>query len=371
MQIATMNNIKRIENRQNFKGGFVDNVDEKKNKQITIEKDAQSNNSYLDKKNDSNLGFFTKLLNHPSLIIIPLLPSSCYDTYSIYKNILLKKQIKNSLIEEEKLKEFKNKSKKFEIGLFLTAIPLYFITDYINKKNKNKNLKKAKEQVEKFNIQNQTNINLTNKSSKSKSILTAGSFNGVTGELFLPDKIPGDIIMGNIMQKYIIKHELIHAQQYMLMAKSKDGIERLNYIVAKRTSESFDEQTKKDICDNYLNILNATNNYDKPIKINNYEVPAKNLIIATYNIIKEKEKNPKNIPIIINKNFYEKAIMPKSPLTQEEELKALKYFDAIEKYPKKVSFLQSINPFSDYNQNLLEKEASKAAPWYAYLFMFI
>lgn len=322
------------------------------------------------KSKNQEPSFFKKLIMHPSLIILPFFPASCYDTYAFFKEKSLKKNIEDPLIKENKLKEFNKISFKTVLALFLMAIPLYFITDYINKKGKDKNFTKANKQIEDFNKQNRTTLKLI-KSSKNTPNNVAASFDPLSAQVLLTEKVPGDMIYANIKQKHIINHELVHAKQHILMACSKNGINKMNYIVVRRISKKLDDKKKLVIYNIYQEIKDEKNDKykDKTVKINNYKINFVDYVTALYKVLYEKDSNPDNIPIIINKEFYEKAKAVRGSITQEEEKKAQAYLEAYEKYPENVGFMQALNPNSDYKQNLLEKEAFKAIPWYADVIM--
>ena len=71
-----------------------------------------------------------------------------------------------------------------------------------------------------------------------------------------------------------------------------------------------------------------------------------------------------HIPIIIDAEHYEKVIKEKGPLTKEEAEKAELYYQAQLNYPT-TNFFTTLNPFSKYYDNLLEKEAYKESPCFA------
>lgn len=347
-----------IQHKQNFKGSFASS-------------DELLNFSFYQtepQKQEPN--FFRKLLTHPSLIIVPLFPEGCYEVYSFFKGISIQKNIKNPLIKEAKLKEFNKTYLKTTLALFLAAIPLVFITDYINRKFKDKNFDKANKQIESFNKQNGTTLKLI-PSSKKVSNTELASFDTLSAQVLLTEKVPGDLLYANIKQKHIINHELIHTKQHILMACSKDGINKINYIVVKRISKKLDDKKKSAILNAYQKIKEAKNDEykTKTVKINNYKVNYVDYVTALYKVLYENESNPDNIPVILNKKFYEKAKISRGPLTQEEEKKAQAYLEAYEEYPKNIGFMQALNPNSDYHKNLLEKEASKAIPWYTNIIM--
>lgn len=356
MQTNSINKFQIVNRQQNFQGNSVDSTSAKK--------------TTSDKKNPSSKqqGFFTKIIQHPSLIVVPFLPLGCHDTYAAFRELFLQNKIKKAIDKakaEKKLASFQTNSLKMNLALLMAAIPLYFVTDDLNKKYKDKNFQKAKKQVEEFNKQNNTDLILTYSSRKTPNIVAA-SFNPISANIQLTEKVPEDMIKANIRQKYIIKHELIHTKQHILMACSENGLNKMNYIAVKKVANKLDKDKKTEVYDEYQQIQNSDGDKyrNKTVKINNYEVNYVDFITALYKVIYDKETNPDNVPIIINKDFYQKAKAAKGTLTKEEEKKAQAYLEAYDKYPEKVGFMQSINPNSDYHQNLLEKEAYKAIPWY-------
>lgn len=361
MQTNSINKFQIIKRQQNFVGNSADSGSAKTG-------DANNSNTSPQKQ-----GFFTKIMQHPSLIVVPFFPLGCYDTYASFRELFLSNQIKKSLEKgkaEDKLINFQKTSLKVNLALFLAAIPLYFITDYLNKKCKDKNFAKAGKQVEEFNKQNNTNLILAYSSRKTPNIVAA-SFNSISANLLLTEKVPEDMITANLKQKYIVKHELIHAKQHILMACSENGLNKMNYIAVKKVAKKLDEDKRAEVYDEYQKIQNSDGDKykNKMVKINNYEVNYVDFMTALYKVIYDKETNPDKVPIIINKSFYQQAKAAKGPLTKAEEKKAQAYLEAYDKYPEKVGFFEAMNPNSEYYQNLLEKEAYKAIPWHIDLMM--
>ncbi len=358
MHIKNVINPYIIEYQQNFKTSS-DALSTAQNSQTEIKTKKQEQS------------FFKKVLTHSSLIIVPFFPEGCYEVYVAFKETSLKKQLKKGLIKENKLREFNKTALKTSIALFLAAIPLYFATDYINKKYKDKNFNKASQQIDDFNKKNGTTLKLIPRIGKNVSNIEVASFDPLSAQVLLTEKVPEDILYSNIKQKHIINHELIHAQQHILMACSENGIKKMNYIIVKRLSNKFNDKQKSAILDSYQEIKNTKNDEykKKTVTMNNYQVNYVDYVTALYKVLYDKDVNLDNVPIIINKEFYEKAKAVKGSLTQDEEKKAQAYLEAYEKYPENVGFMQALNSNSDYKQNLLEKEAFKAIPWYTNVIM--
>lgn len=334
MRINSIVNSRIVQNQQKFKGNSAESSDANTSK-------------------NQRPDFLKKLISHPSLIAIPLLPVFCYDIYSITKE----KSLKKASMPLDEIKKFKKNSFKMKLALSTIAIPLYFATDYLNKKYKERNLNKAKKQVNDFNERYNVDVKLIISPIDKKNNLTLGGFDALSAQIMLPEKSFEDIIYANFRQKAIIRHELIHAKQHILMACSENGINKMNYIFAKQSSKGLSDKVKSNIILSYNEIKGNDKFNNETTKLNGYDINAVDYITAMYKVLYDKNSNPDNIPIIINKEFYEKAKASKGALTEKEEIKAQKYLEAYEKYPTKNSFIDDINPFSDYRQNLLEKEA--------------
>lgn len=321
-------------------------------KQQKFKGNSAENNSAKNSKNQRP-NFFKKLITHPSLIIIPLVPIFGYDIY----NRIKEKSLKKACASSEEIKKFNKSSIKTAFAFFALAIPLYFATDYINKKYKEKNFAKVKKQVDEFNQKYNVNIKPITSPIDKKNPMKLGVFSPITAQIMIPEKVYEDMINANFKRKSIIRHELIHAQQHIMMACSKNGINKMNYLCVKKISKKLSAEQKLDIQKTYDKIQGNDKYKNKTVKISDYEINALDYYTALYKVIYDKNANPDNIPIIINKEFYEKAKVSKGHLTEKEEIKAQKYLEAYEKYPTKIDFLDMQNPFSDYRQNLLEKEA--------------
>lgn len=356
----------QINNR--FKLGFM--TFKQNFKEDSANQNTQTNLLEKSESQNQKEGFFRKIFTRPSLTAIPTLPFVGVGIYAFFKELKIKKQIKNSIIKESRLKEFNKTMYRTGIASLLSAVPLYFVIDYINNKNKNKNFEKAKKQIEDFNKQNGASIKLIPQNRKP-SFIDLASFDPITARISLTERVTGDIIYAKIKQKHLINHELVHAKQHILMACSENGISKMNYIIVKKLANKLNDEKKLEIYNEYQKIKTAKNmEYKgKTVKMNNYKINLVDYVTALYKVIYEKETNPDNIPIILNKEFYEKAKSTRGALTKEQEKKAQAYLEAYEEYPAKVGFIQAINPNSDYKQNLLEKEAFRAIPWYTSIIM--
>lgn len=367
MRIDSVNNSQIIQKQQNFKGNSANSSslggnDEINNSSLLDKNDNIALTKINNKKNEK-LGFGEKLLLYPSLTRIPAFLPITYGIYHLIKAHSLKKKIKKSLLPEEKLNEFKKASSKKLLIFCASAVPVYFLTKYINKKCEDKNFAKAQEQVEYFNSHNGTNIELIKIPSTKNNKRIAASFANISGKIKLLEHIPGDAIYANFSQKYIINHELTHAKQYMLMARSENGINKLNYITVKNMAKELDDEKKKLLYTGYKDIEDdGFKDGGTRVNIDGYKINYNDFVTAIYKFVYEKDTNPDNYPIIINKNFYEQAKAAKGPLTEAEEKKAQAYFEALEKYAhfeRKNSALSKEN--KDYRENLIEKEASDAS----------
>lgn len=164
--------------------------------------------------------------------------------------------------------------------------------------------------------------------------------------------------------KKLIKHELVHAKQYETVARSENGIKKLNYAVVKSFANAIDNtHGRNDIFEIYNDIANdKTGKYDNmKFSVIGADVNFKDYITALNTIYTKKDCTYDDIPMVIDSKHYEDVIAKKGKLTPAEETKANQYFEAQINYPQ-TSVWQMLYPFSAYYDNLLEKEAYKENP---------
>lgn len=312
------------------------------------------------KNKDKKMTLKEKLLYYPSLTYIPILVPINYGIFRLVKKQFLKYNAKRSELSQEKLKTFKKSAPKNWLICGAATIATSFLMDFINRKNKDKNFAKAQKQVDNFNKNNGTEIKLIKKSKSMDSKKIAAAFKPLSGQIYLSDYVFGDIMNAKFTQTHVLNHELTHAKQHILMCNAKNGINKFNYLYVKKMVKNLDnEQSKKVIYNAYQEIKKDKSLYETVIKHDNYSIIIGDFITAIYKVIYERETNPNNIPIIINKEFYEKAKATRGQLTDEEEKKAQTYFEAYDRYSPRQNgtyVLSKENP--NYNENLLEKEAS-------------
>ncbi len=331
----------------------------------TLDKLIRGSNELKKQQENQKPSFFQKLFRHPTLSITPLLPLNIGIIYLLVKGAKLLSKIKKPSIPKKMIKkEFKElliKGSKQLMALAALAPVLYFAMDFLNKKNKNKHFDKAAKIVNDFNRENNSDVKFVEQPIDSSMI--GAMADPFSGRIILGEQFNNDMILANTHQKHFLNHELVHMKQYMLIARSKDGIEKLNYLVLKRLANKIDkneiynayQETKSGLTENYKNATMDRFGY----KINMVD-----FVTAMYKIIFEKDTTYKDIPIVINEDFYRQHKNSKGELSEKEEKKAQQYLEAYENYPAKIDFLQLYNPLSEYRQNLLEKEAYKMNPWY-------
>ncbi len=163
--------------------------------------------------------------------------------------------------------------------------------------------------------------------------------------------------------KKLLKHELVHAKQFETIARMDNGIEKLNFSCLKRVTKYCQNPIiKNEFIDIYNDIQSNPAKYEnKIIYIDNAPVNFKNYITAIYTLLTNKNATYEDIPMIINRDYYENVRKTKGALTKEEEKKAELYYQAQIDYPR-LTIFQLFNPFGAYRNNLLEKEAYKENP---------
>lgn len=312
--------------------------------------------------------FLQKLVQQPTLNL-SFLPFDVGGGYLIYKEFSLLKKLKNKKLKNKTVKAkqsieyIKTLPKKFMILAALT-IPLYMLIDYTNKKVEKKNLEKAQKIVDEFNAKNNTDVKLTKH--QNLGIMIGGKADPISATITLDNKTCADVLYSAICLKPLLNHELVHMKQYILMGNSKDGIKRMNLLFVKSIAKGFDDETKQEVLAAYKEIQNGGSEKYKNTIINllGNKMKLVDFETALYKVLFVKETTQDDIPIVINKEFYEKNNAQKGQLSDEEQKKADAYFEAYINYPKKIGFKEVFLPHSDYRENLLEKEAYATMPWY-------
>ena len=186
----------------------------------------------------------------------------------------------------------------------------------------------------------------------------------MSGKVQFNQNTINDPILNRSVSKKI-KHELVHARQYETVARSTDGIKKVNFVALNQIKNNIEKAGAKDGFDLiYEDIQNSGNKYnDTKIKLMGgaVEVNLKDYITALHTLLNKPEATYNDIPIVIDSKHYQEVIDKKGKLTSEEEAKAEQYYQAMLNYPV-ITLLQILNPWSDYRQNLLEKEAYKETP---------
>lgn len=183
-------------------------------------------------------------------------------------------------------------------------------------------------------------------------------YNIINGEIELNKDFINDPIKRIYLDK-IIKHELEHAKQFEMIASLDYGIEKLNYALMKNISSNIKDNVVAEgiIAVNDILQKNTSKDFDNiTITIQGAEVNMKKYFKGMATLLQNPNCTYKDIPMIIDKSHYLKAIEKRGPLTEEEKEKAEEYYKAYLKYNCTTSDI--LNPFSQkYNKNILEKDA--------------
>lgn len=271
----------------------------------------------------------------------------------------ISKNIKNA--SKEVKHSFKLKAFKTLGGAVLAAYALNFAIGKLFSNSLDKKQNKLKTF---FDSENKTSAVLKDKPFFSSDL--GAFYNMASGAISVSKDVVADPYVSKMKQKGMVKHELEHARQYELIARSENGIEKLNYACIKSNAKALDnkflkayyqkmiEEISMGLSEEYLN---------KKINVDGFEMNLVDFVTSVWKVHSDKDCRPEDLPIIINKEHYENVRKKNTPLTPEEESQAQMYFDAASNYPA-ISFLTIFNPWSDYYQNPLEKEAYKHNPWY-------
>jgi len=208
---------------------------------------------------------------------------------------------------------------------------------------------------------NDTNAKLSDKHVRSNVV--GACYSPVDGRVDMNKNYINDPI-GKLMLKKYMKHELQHARQFEMIAGLDDGIKKLNYAIFKNIYNQMknNPQAIKELKKMNEELKNNTSGkYDATtIKLNGAEVNLKKYIQTLNIFIENEDASYEDIPMLIDEEHYKKAIKKHGPLNEQEKIKAEEYYNAQLEY-KPLTFWNMFNPFSAYKNNLLEKEARKAA----------
>lgn len=251
-------------------------------------------------------------------------------------------------------------------GTFIAGKLLSNYFAKVQNENLDKNIDKLNKYFDKIN---DTSAHLSEKPIYSNKI--SAFYNGANGKISFNKKDISDPIIYNLLTKYTLKHELVHAKQFETIARSKDGIAKINYIFIKENEVQLNNPEVKKYYQQAITEINSglSDKY-KNMKISKYgyEFNLVDFINAVWTLHTNKDIKLTELPIIIDKEHYQKVIDDNPPLTLDEEKKAEEYFKSACEY-KMPDNSDILNTESDYYQNVLEKEANQAFPWYIRCFL--
>ena len=297
---------------------------------------------------------FSKLFGSPTAVFASCGGVLAYELYSLAKLKKLKK-----LGNENAINLFKTSFKKTLPWICLAGVALLAGLQYLFNLNSDKKYQALKDDFEKIN--KNTDAKLSDKlinSSYIGALCTSMNCNVVFNKNLMVDPIYSKKL------KKLIRHELVHARQYETIARSEDGIKKLNFAVAKSTAKALaNPLAKAEIEAIYNDVFSDKTGKYEGVKFRNIagEFDLKDYIMAMHILLTDENATYDDIPIIIDAKHYEEVRNKKGPLTKDEEVMAEKYYNAQLEYPN-VNFLSTYNPFSKYYDNLLEKEAYKESP---------
>lgn len=217
------------------------------------------------------------------------------------------------------------------------------------------------------------NFNNINKDKATGSILnsspvslanTIAQYDFASGIISLNPDMVYDPIQRRKLPK-VIKHELVHAKQAEMIARSKDGIKKLNYatfvviankIKNKKIAKYAYDCMYKELQEDKDGKYNDTEFYLGSVKVN-----FKNYCRAVHDFLEGRDINADNVPVVIDENHYKEVVEKNGALSPEDTIKAEKYYEAWKNY-KPIKLFDIFNPWSSYYQNIIEKEAYKENP---------
>lgn len=310
--------------------------------------------------------FSKKLWSYPSLYLLPLLPIMVAETIDLIRLTSLKNAPKKDLEKaKEKLAGMAQGMKKKYFFLAGVAVVICGFMNFLNESDKGKNLSKAQKLVNDFNSKNKSDLKLK-VASMDKSFVAAVT-DPVSGQIIVGHKFIEDSIFAKTHLSHLMKHELVHSKQYLMMAAQQDGIAKLNYVSVLKIAQRLNEPAKQEILSVYKELQgDSANRYvDAKMDVFGYKINLKDYITALYKVLFEPEtSNAHNIPIIINKEYYQAFRDRHGKLSDEQEQMAKKYLEAYAHYPYDIKLLDTFKKNSPYKKNLLEQEAYEMNPWY-------
>lgn len=298
--------------------------------------------------------FFSKYLwsqTATAAAVIPLLSLEGY--------YLLKLRSITKTGGKEAKKAFNSKMGKVALAVFAGSAAILGGLQYLFSRNGDEKYEKFKQDFAEINTS--TEAKLRNQVIRSTVL---GALCSPYGEEITFNK---NLVLDPLLQrklKKLIKHELVHAKQYETIARSKDGIKKLNYGVLMTSAKIMNnKKAKAEMEAIYQDIMNdKTGKFDNvTLHITGADVDLKKYVTGVHTLLTDKDAGFNDVPMVIDKAHYEKLIAEKGGLTPEEEEKANKYYEAQLNYPQ-ITFWRMMNPFSAYYNNLLEREAYKESP---------
>ncbi len=257
------------------------------------------------------------------------------------------------------LKLLKSSFKKKFPFVILAAVGFVAGVQHLLNKNSDKKYEKMKNTFNELNTS--TNAYIADETFRSS--VKGAFYSPISGRVSINQNLVNDPYSRRKCKK-LIKHELVHAKQYETIARSENGINKLNYAVMKSMAKVLETpEGKTEINAIYNNIVSdKTGKYDNyTLQVSGAEVDLKNYITALYILVNNKDAGVNDIPLVIDAQHYEAVRKEKGALTKEESEKAEKYYQAQLDYPQLTAW-QMLNPFSEYRDNLLEREAYKENP---------
>ena len=313
-------------------------------------------------KKEQHGGFMSKYMWSPTAFFTGAALPCIYESITLIKARRLK--LGGSTPElKALLKHFKRNLALLIIGGIgvMEGLQCYFNSQT------DKNIKNFRKTFDKINTKSSAELD-----DKTFRSTYKGAFcNSLNGKVSVNRNLINDPIFATRL-KGLIKHELVHAGQFETIARSEDGIKKLNDAsvakVANIAKSSY--ETKKEFEEIYKAVSEDTiGKYDKvTIKLSGADVNFKNYINAIHILLNDEKAGYNDIPMILDMSHYDNIIKEKGKLSTEEEQKADMYYEALLQYSD-ITPINALNPFGSYRSNILEKEAYKEnQSWFMNIF---
>ncbi|MBQ8476828.1 hypothetical protein IJ531_07185 [bacterium] len=244
--------------------------------------------------------------------------------------LLLKVNSLRKTLSGIELEEYKKKQGKYFIIFAIAALAAIGVIQRILDKFYDKNKNILSEQFSEIN--KDTNAKLAPEPSSG---YLGASYSAASGYITSNKMIVNDPLMKS-KSKTILEKQVEAARKFETIARSKNGIEKVNYLALKPYLDYVkqDPAAAQELIGLYFEMQNdKTKKYDNMFfDFESRKTNFKSYISALYHAYLNKENDYSNIPIFIDEAHYKEVIAKKGSLSEKDEALANKYYDEMLNY---------------------------------------